>query len=485
MKPAIQTGLVAAAAGVLAASAVCAGFFWFVSVAGPEIGPDGERVSLRQRVFHGPPMSVSPPLVRPRQPSMPAASQDGTVPVAALAPLLVDLPSFAPLVRRVIPAVVNISLLDDAPPPPKPDRPMGDQTHATPLPSLKKTTPPASADRKRGDRKGGGTGKHHAETPRHASPHRSTPGAHESPHPGQSSRHPAHTPHAQTPHRLHDIHRSAPVKREVRPVDDESTGAGSGFIIDPSGIIVTNRHVVGEAAHVSVALSDGRVLHAHLLGDDPMTDIAVIKVESETPLPWVSWGDSRLTEIGDWIMVAGNPFGFGSSVTAGIVSAVGRDLGIGALDNFMQLDAPINPGNSGGPAFNLRGEVIAVNAAIASPSDGSVGIGFGIPAEIVSSVVNDIVRTGHVEHGWLGITLNDASAPMWVEDVDSNGAAWKGGLRRGDEILSMGDVPVQDARTVLRSVAAAHPDTVFNFTIRRQGAIRTLAVKLGKRPITD
>lgn len=384
-----------------------------------------------------PPVPVSPPLVRPETPNMPPSSHltsERKVDDVKARPLITEmgengrgfifkeLPSFAPLVRAVIPAVVNISISHHVAPPSQ---------------SLEKNTP--------------------------------IEGEQQPVHKKKKLHHPKH--------RLSSYH-------VIRPVEDEVMGAGSGFIVEPTGIIVTNRHVVRGAGQVIVSLSDGRSLAARVLGADPMTDIAVIKVESPTALPCVKWGDSRQVEIGDWILVAGNPFGFGSSVTAGIISAVGRDLGIGALDDFMQLDAPINPGNSGGPAFNLHGEVVAVNAAIASPSDGSVGIGFGIPAEIVAPIVSEIEKTGHVEHGWLGVSLNDLVSPMWVEDVDHNGPAWQGGLRPGDAILEMGHVPVHDARTVLRSVAVAHPGTVFIFTIRRHGEVKTLSITLGKRPLS-
>ena len=157
-------------------------------------------------------------------------------------------------------------------------------------------------------------------------------------------------------------------------------GAGSGFIIDPSGVIVTNNHVVDHADKIVVSLTDGRQLPANVLGSDELTDVAVIKVDAPDPLPSVTWGDSRQVEVGDWILAAGNPFGLGGSVTAGIVSAEGRDLGSGPFDNFLQLDAPINPGNSGGPVFNMDGQVIGVTTAIVSPTGGSVGIGFAIPS---------------------------------------------------------------------------------------------------------
>ncbi|MBA5725561.1 endopeptidase [Bombella sp. TMW2.1880] len=424
MRHLIWSVLLPAAVGSMAAAGVC---LWWVP--GGEKVPEPIKNTSLYKAVHHPPVPVSSPLVLP-----PAATSVGTpLPAgpAHEAPAVreaLNLPSFAPLVHQVIPAVVNISI-----------------SHAS-----------SSADDEDDDSDAASQSTSHEQ--RHPAP--ATP---------RKKRHSRH-------------HGAAKAHRVLHPADDELTGAGSGFVVDASGIIVTNRHVIGQATRIMVSLSDGRSLSAHSLGDDPMTDIAVIKVDSPTPLPCVSWGDSRQVEIGDWILVAGNPFGFGSSVTAGIVSAVGRDLGSGALDDFMQLDAPINPGNSGGPAFNLQGQVVAMNAAIASPSDGSVGIGFGIPSEIVAPVVESIRKTGHVEHGWLGVTLNDASFPMWVEDVDPHGAAWQGGLRKKDAILAIGNVPVHDARTVLRSVAAAHPGTIFNFTIRREGKVITLPVALGKRP---
>ncbi|MBS1102412.1 trypsin-like peptidase domain-containing protein [Gluconobacter sp. Dm-62] len=280
--------------------------------------------------------------------------------------------------------------------------------------------------------------------------------------------------------------RGTPLEKRYRDrmkrQQEEMVGAGSGFIVDPSGIIVTNRHVVGGADKVVVSLSNGHEMPARLLGADPLTDIAVIKVDSPEPLPHVTWGDSQQTDIGDWILVAGNPFGFGSSVTAGIVSAVGRDLGIGSLDDFIQLDAPINPGNSGGPAFNMRGQVVAVNAAIVTPAGGSVGIGFGIPSEIVAPIVAEIEATGHAEHGWLGITLDDGDTAIGIAGVDNGGPAQKGGLRRGDIVTQVDNVPVTSARMLLRSIAAARPGMTLSFRIQRGKQSLTLPIHIGPRP---
>ena len=189
--------------------------------------------------------------------------------------------------------------------------------------------------------------------------------------------------------------RDTPLGREFRRRfgnrREQVAGAGSGFIIDPSGIIVTNNHVVDHADKIVVSLTDGRQLPATVLGRDELTDIAVIKVHTNDPLPSVPWGDSRKTEVGDWIMAAGNPFGLGGSVSVGIISAEGRDLGSGPFDNFLQLDAPINPGNSGGPVFNMDGAVIGVSSVIVSPTGASVGIGFAIPSDAVSRTVAQLL----------------------------------------------------------------------------------------------
>jgi serine protease Do len=202
--------------------------------------------------------------------------------------------------------------------------------------------------------------------------------------------------------------RDTPLGREFRRRfgnrREQVAGAGSGFIIDPSGIIVTNNHVVGHADKIVVSLTDGRQLPATVLGRDELTDIAVIKVQTRDALPSVTWGDSRKAEVGDWIMTAGNPFGLGGSVSVGIISAQGRDLGSGPFDNFLQLDAPINPGNSGGPVFNMDGQVIGISSVIVSPTGASVGVGFAIPSEAVSRTVAQLLSKGSIERGWLGVS---------------------------------------------------------------------------------
>ena len=196
-------------------------------------------------------------------------------------------------------------------------------------------------------------------------------------------------------------------RQKFRSHKQQMQGAGSGFIIDPSGYIVTNNHVVGNADKITVALSNGTELTARVIGTDELTDVALIKVSSPTPLPYVSWGDSRTLEVGDWVVAAGNPFGLGGSITAGIVSARGRDIGAGPFDDFIQVDAPINPGNSGGPVFNTDGLVVGMDTAIASPTGASVGIGFAIPSEIASRIVAELREKGRIERGWLGAGVQD------------------------------------------------------------------------------
>lgn len=291
-------------------------------------------------------------------------------------------------------------------------------------------------------------------------------------------------------HVLPDV-KGTPLERRfrerLRRHGEEMLGAGSGFIIDPAGYIVTNNHVVGDANNITVSLANGRELPARVLGSDDLTDIAVIKVESQTPLPHVIWGDSHQVQVGDWIMAAGNPFGLGSSVTAGIVSARGRDIGASPFDDFLQLDAPINPGNSGGPTFNMKGEVIAINTAIVSPTGGSVGIGFSIPSELVIPVVEALRANGRIDRGWLGVTLEDEDGRdgARVVDLDRGGPADKGGVRKGDFVTNVGSERVESARTLIRAVAAAHPGTVLPLTVRRKTATLVLQVPIGVRPDDD
>jgi serine protease Do len=267
-------------------------------------------------------------------------------------------------------------------------------------------------------------------------------------------------------------------------------GAGSGFILDPSGIVVTNNHVVEHADKIVVALNDGTELPAKVVGADQLTDIAVLRIQAPKPLPHVGWGDSRQVEVGDWIIAAGNPFGLGPSVSAGIVSARGRDIGAGPFDDFLQLDAPINPGNSGGPTFNMAGEVVGLNTAILSPSGGSVGIGFAIPSEIASRVVAELREKGHIDRGWLGVAVMETPAAskiagVKIAGVDRGGPAARAGLKPGDVVLAVNGDRVDTARGLIRAIAAAAPGSKVTLTVLREGRQVEVPVTVGLRPPTS
>ena len=278
-------------------------------------------------------------------------------------------------------------------------------------------------------------------------------------------------------------------RERMRNHREQVMGAGSGFIIDPAGYIVTNNHVVGHADKIVVSLSNGTELTAHVIGTDELTDIALIKVQSDTSLPAVTWGDSRAVEVGDWILAAGNPFGLGSSVSAGIVSARGRDIGAGPFDDFLQIDAPINPGNSGGPTFNLDGQVVAVNTAIVSPTGGSVGIGFAIPSEIAQKIVAELREKGHIERGWLGVAVQDTpggahghSSGVTISSVDRTGPAAKAGLQSGDLVTAVNGAHVDTAHELIKAVSATAPGSSLTLTVRRRGKSMDVSVAVGRRP---
>jgi serine protease Do len=267
-------------------------------------------------------------------------------------------------------------------------------------------------------------------------------------------------------------------------------GAGSGFIIDPAGYIVTNHHVVGKADQIMVDLADGTELPARVIGTDELTDIAVIRVKADRPLSYVTWGDSRSVEVGDWVVAAGNPFGLGGSVSAGIVSARGRDIGAGPFDDFIQIDAPINPGNSGGPVFNEQGEVVGVNTAIASPTGASVGIGFAVPSEIARPIVAALREHGRVERGWLGVSVQDIApgderkggGGVLIAAVERDGPAIRAGLRPGDMVIAVNGQAVESSRGLIRQIAQAPPGTRVRLQVRRQGKEMELGVTVGRRP---
>jgi len=280
--------------------------------------------------------------------------------------------------------------------------------------------------------------------------------------------------------------RDTPLGREFRRRfgnrKEQMVGAGSGFIIDPSGIIVTNNHVVGHAEKIVVSLTDGRQLPAQVLGHDDLTDVAVIKVDTKAPLPAVTWGESRRVEVGDWVLAAGNPFGLGGSVTTGIVSAEGRDLGSGPFDNFLQLDAPINPGNSGGPVFNMDGQVIGVSSVIVSPTGASVGIGFAIPSDAVSRIVTQLLAKGSIVRGWLGVSVEDRGSGVTIAGLERGGPAARAGLRPGDMVVAVNGEHIDSARGLVRAIAAVPPGDNARVTVRRQGREMDFPVTVGRRP---
>jgi serine protease Do len=271
-------------------------------------------------------------------------------------------------------------------------------------------------------------------------------------------------------------------------------GLGSGFIIDPEGWIVTNNHVVDGAEKVIVTLEDGTELPATVKGRDPKTDVALIKVEAPQPLAYVRWGESDAARVGDWVVAVGNPFGLGGSVSAGIISARGRDINEGPYDDFIQIDAPINPGNSGGPLFDQLGRVIGISTAIYSPNGGSVGIGFAVPSAIAQKVVAQLKEEGKVERGWLGVQLQpltpalakamgrESVAGALVAGVTPDSPAAKAGLQQGDVVTAAGGKPVKTPRDLARMVGDAKPGNTLALAVARSGSDKTLEAKLGSQP---
>ena len=267
---------------------------------------------------------------------------------------------------------------------------------------------------------------------------------------------------------------------------------GSGFIIDPSGYVVTNSHVVGDAAKVEVTLQDNSKYAAKIVGRDPKTDIAVLKINADKPLPHVTFGDSSAAQVGDWVMAVGNPFGLGGTVTTGIISARGRDIHSGPFDDFLQIDAPINRGNSGGPTFNLEGEVIGINTAIYSPNGGSVGIGFAVPSNVAKPLVAQLEEHGKVSRGWLGVQIQEVTPAIaaslglhgehgaLVAVVTPGSPGAKAGIKQGDVILSFNGTEVSQLRDLPRLVAGTAPDTGASMTVWRNGQNIELQAKVGE-----
>ena len=271
------------------------------------------------------------------------------------------------------------------------------------------------------------------------------------------------------------------------PLPQPRRGEGSGFIIDEAGYIATNNHVVDGASRVMVTLASGEQLEASVVGSDPLTDLALIKVDNGRALPALTLGDSDRARIGDWVLAIGNPFGLGGTATAGIISARGRELQEGRrYDDFLQIDAAINSGNSGGPVFNAAGEVIGINTAIYSPSGGSVGIGFAIPSNQARDVLDELRQDGRVDRGWLGIRMqvdDPAGADVdgvVVEAVTAGGPAEAAGIEPGDVITSFNGQPVDSSRTLRLLVGALNANDRVEVEVRRDGGRQVLMAELGQ-----
>ncbi|MCB1376768.1 MAG: Do family serine endopeptidase [Alphaproteobacteria bacterium] len=270
------------------------------------------------------------------------------------------------------------------------------------------------------------------------------------------------------------------------------TSMGSGFVIDPSGVIVTNNHVVEGAESIEVHTQDDTILKAEIVGRDPKTDLAVIRVKPSVPLPSVSFGDSDRLRIGEWVVAIGNPFGLGGSVSLGIVSARNRDINAGPYDDFIQTDAAINKGNSGGPLFNLKGEVVGINTAIFSPSGGSVGIGFSVPANTAKSVIDQLVKYGETRRGWLGVKIQTVTGDIaesmgldrprgaLIADVTKTGPAETAGIEAGDIIVEFNGRPVNQMRDLPRIVAETEIGKQVTVKLLRKGQEVTVTAEVGR-----
>jgi serine protease Do len=305
------------------------------------------------------------------------------------------------------------------------------------------------------------------------------------------------TPAAGNSEMMNELQRQFGGKLPFPPQSTPTQGVGSGFIISPEGDIVTNNHVIDGATEVKVKLSDGRSFPAKVIGSDPMTDIALLRIEAGESLPAVAFGSSGAIRVGDEAIAVGNPFGLGGTVTTGIVSATSRNIHSGPFDDFIQTDAAINRGNSGGPLFNAQGEVIGVNTAIYSPDGGSVGIGFAVPADMVQNVVADLADDGMIDRGWLGVQIKpmsdevaavlgyDAPKGAVIEAVQPDSPAQKAGFKAGDIIMSFAGTAIDELRDLPRVVASTAPESDQKVIVLRKGAEVTLDVTLGHLPKQD
>jgi serine protease Do len=272
---------------------------------------------------------------------------------------------------------------------------------------------------------------------------------------------------------------------------------GSGFVIAPDGLIVTNNHVIEGADEIVVNFADGEKYDAKLIGRDPKTDLAVLKIEAKKKFPFVKLGDSQKARVGDWVIAIGNPFGLGGSLSAGVISAIKRDIRSGPYDDFIQTDAAINRGNSGGPLFNMDGDVIGVNSSIISPSGGSVGIGFAIPSDLVQSVVDQLIAYGETRRGWLGVRIQpvtdelaetlglDKAKGALVSEVMPDGPASKGGVKVGDVIVEFDGKEVETARDLSRIVADTDVEKKVAVVVVRDGKSKKISIVTGRLEAFD
>ncbi len=282
-----------------------------------------------------------------------------------------------------------------------------------------------------------------------------------------------------------------------RPDRVRPTAQGSGFFISEDGYLVTNDHVVEDGSAYTVVLNDGTELDAKLIGKDKRTDLAVLKVDDKRKFTYVSFGDDNKIRVGQWVVAVGNPFGLGGTVTAGIVSARGRDIGAGPYDDFLQIDAAVNRGNSGGPAFNLNGEVVGINTAIFSPSGGSVGIAFAIPATTAKAVVDQLIKTGSVSRGWIGVQIQPVSKEIaeslglaeekgaLVAEPQPDGPAAKAGITAGDVITAVNGDTVADPRDLAKKIAAVNPGKDVELSVWRKGEAKSINVAIKAMPGDD
>jgi serine protease DegQ len=282
------------------------------------------------------------------------------------------------------------------------------------------------------------------------------------------------------------------------PGDEEpqnSSSLGSGVIVSPDGYILTNHHVVEAADQIEVALADGRTAKAHVIGSDPETDVAVIKIELPGSLPAITFGHPEQAQVGDMVLAIGNPFGVGQTVTMGIISALKRDhLGLSTFESFIQTDAAINPGNSGGALVDTNGSLIGINSAIYSPNGGSLGIGFAIPANTAKNTMEQIIKQGSVTRGWIGAAVQELTPELaesfklgdikgvLITEIIRNSPAEKAGVKRGDILIAIDDQPIESWSAMLETVSNLPPGKGVQVKLMRDGAAMSLQLKIGKRP---